>query len=105
MRQGWESEARNWAHFARTPGLDRAHEDINVPALPDLLPPPGCRTLDLACGEGRLGRLLSALGHQVVGIDASPTMVQLAATHENRQPALLAVDRNRVVGLLVVRET
>jgi hypothetical protein len=29
MRQGWESEAQNWAHFARTPGLDRAHEDIN----------------------------------------------------------------------------
>jgi hypothetical protein len=26
----------NWAHFARTPGLDSAHEDINVPALPDL---------------------------------------------------------------------
>ena len=30
MRQGWESEAQNWAHFARTPGLDRAHEDINL---------------------------------------------------------------------------
>ncbi len=29
MRQGWESEAQNWAHFARTPGLDRAHEHIN----------------------------------------------------------------------------
>ena len=90
MRQGWESEAQNWAHFARTPGLDSAHEDINLPALLDLLPPPGHRTLDLACGEGRLGRLLASLGHRVVGIDASPTMVRLAATHENRQPALLA---------------
>ena len=56
----------------------------------DLLPPPGRRTLDLACGEGRLGRLLAALGHRVVGIDAAPTMVQLAATHEDRQPVLLA---------------
>jgi hypothetical protein len=33
---GLESEAQNWAHFARTPGLDRAHEDINLPALLDL---------------------------------------------------------------------
>jgi SAM-dependent methyltransferase len=90
MRQGWESEAQNWAHFARTPGLDSAHEDINLPALLDLLPPPGRRTLDLACGEGRLGRLLASLGHRAVGIDASPTMVRLAATHEDRQPALLA---------------
>jgi SAM-dependent methyltransferase len=90
MRQGWESEAQNWAHFARTPGLDSAHEEINKPALLDLLPPRGRRTLDLACGEGRLGRLLAALGHRVVGIDAALTMVRLAATHENRQPALLA---------------
>ena len=90
MRQGWESEAENWARFARTPGLDSAHADINLPALLELLPPPGRRTLDLACGEGRLGRLLASLGHRVVGIDAAPTMVRLAATHEDRQPALLA---------------
>jgi ubiquinone/menaquinone biosynthesis C-methylase UbiE len=90
MRQGWESEAQNWAQFARTPGLGQAHEAINVPALLDLLPPPGRRTLDLARGEGRLSRLLAALGHRVVGIDASPTMVRPAATHEDRQPILLA---------------
>jgi SAM-dependent methyltransferase len=90
MRQGWESEARNWARFARTPGLDHSHEDINIPALLDLLPAPGRRTLDVACGEGRLGRLLKSLGHLVVGVDASPTLVQLAVTHENREPAVLA---------------
>jgi SAM-dependent methyltransferase len=90
MRRGWESEAQNWAHFARTPGLDSAHEDINLPALLELLPPSGRRTLDLACGEGRLGRHLASLGHRVVGIDASPTMIRLAATHPDRQPALLA---------------
>jgi SAM-dependent methyltransferase len=90
MRQGWESEAQNWAHFARTPGLDRAHEDINLPALLDLLPPPGRRTLDLACGEGRLGRLLASRGHLVVGVDASPTMVRLAVAHPDRETAVLA---------------
>lgn len=90
MRQGWESEAENWAAFARTPGFDRAHEAFNRRTLTDLLPAPGCRTLDLACGEGRLSRLLRSLGHTVVGVDSSSTMVRFAAAHEDRVPAVLA---------------
>lgn len=73
--------------FARTPGHDHAHEEINLPAL---LPAPGRRTLDLACGEGRLGRLLQSLGHRVVGIDASAAMVRFAASHPGAAPAALA---------------
>lgn len=90
MRHGWESEARNWTSFARTPGNDRSHENINLPVLLDLLPPPGRRTLDIACGEGRLGRLLTSLDYQIAGIDASPTMVRFAVTHQSAAPALLA---------------
>jgi SAM-dependent methyltransferase len=90
MREGWESEAQNWARLARTPGLDHAHEDINLPAFLDLMPGPGRRTLDLACGEGRLGRVLASLGHRVAGIDASPTLVRLAVTHQQRETAALA---------------
>jgi SAM-dependent methyltransferase len=89
MRDGWESQARNWAEFART-GRDRSHEDINLPVLLDLLPPPGRRTLDLGCGEGRVGRLLRSLGYRVAGVDASPTMVRLAVSHEGAPPAVLA---------------
>jgi SAM-dependent methyltransferase len=90
MRQGWESEARNWASFARTPGHDHAHEDINLPTLLELLPAPGRRTLDLACGEGRLSRLLQTRRHQVIGADAAPTMVRFAATHPGAAPVVLA---------------
>jgi SAM-dependent methyltransferase len=90
MRQGWEAEARNWASFARTPGLDHSHQEVNWPAFLSLLPAPGRRTLDLACGEGRLGRQLAALGHRVVGIDASPTMVRLAVSHLEPERAVLA---------------
>jgi SAM-dependent methyltransferase len=90
MRQGWEAEARNWARFARAPGLDRSHEHVNVPAFLDLLPGPGRRTLDLACGEGRLGRLLASLGHQVAGIDASQTLIRLAVTHHTPEAAVQA---------------
>ena len=42
------------------------------------MPPPGRKTLDLGCGEGRLSRDLAALGHTIVGIDASPTMLGAA---------------------------
>ena len=90
MREGWESQARNWARLARTPGLDHSHEDINLPAFLDLMPGPGRRTLDLACGEGRLGRVLASLGHRVAGIDASPTLVRLAVTHQEPETAVLA---------------
>jgi SAM-dependent methyltransferase len=35
-------------------------------------------TVDLACGEGRLGRVLANLGHSVIGVDSSPTLVRVA---------------------------
>ncbi|HEU5419190.1 MAG TPA: class I SAM-dependent methyltransferase [Streptosporangiaceae bacterium] len=90
MLQGWESEAENWARFARTPGHDHSHEHVNLPALLDLLPPPDGQVLDLACGEGRISRLLLSRGYQVAGADAAPTMVQLAVTHPNPAPAVRA---------------
>jgi hypothetical protein len=37
MRRGWEREAGNWGRFTRTPGHDRAHENINLPVLRELL--------------------------------------------------------------------
>jgi SAM-dependent methyltransferase len=90
MRDGWEAEAGQWAAFARTPGHDSAHDDINLPALRELLPGPGGRTLDLGCGEGRIGRYLRSVGYLVVGADASPTMVRLAAGHPDAVPAMVA---------------
>src|SRR3979411_1781782 len=46
MRDGWEAEAGKWAAFTRTPGHDSSQDDINLPALRELLPEPGHRTLD-----------------------------------------------------------
>src|SRR6266566_7366279 len=70
MRDGWEAEAGNWAAFARTPGYDRSHDDVNLPALRDLLPEPAGATLDLGCGEGRITRYLRSAGYRVAGADA-----------------------------------
>lgn len=75
MKELWEREARDWAAWAREP-----HDSYwsFSPLFFELVPPPGRRTLDLGCGEGRVARDLAARGHSVVGIDASPTLVGLA---------------------------
>ena len=77
LRAAWETHARDWIAWVRTPGhdsYDRYHRDQFLP----LLPAPGRRTLDAGCGEGRLTRHLASLGHRVVGVDGSPTLVAAA---------------------------
>jgi len=56
-----------------------------------LLPPPGRRTLDLGCGEGRLTRDLLAAGHRVVGLDYSPSMVR-AFREAGPEPPVVRAD-------------
>jgi SAM-dependent methyltransferase len=73
----WEAEAERFAAWARTPGHD-AYWDESGPPFFELVPPPGRRTLDLGCGEGRVARDLKRLGHTVAGLDVSPTMIRLA---------------------------
>jgi SAM-dependent methyltransferase len=71
----WEQQAGQWVRWAREPGHDsywRFHRDRFL----ELLPPPGRLTVDVGCGEGRLARDLKALGHSVLAVDRSPTMVR-----------------------------
>ena len=77
LRGEWERHAERWIAWARTPGHDsywQFHRDVFL----EMVPPPAGRTLDLGCGEGRLARDLAALGHDVVGVDSSPTLVSAA---------------------------
>jgi SAM-dependent methyltransferase len=77
LREAWEEEAPHWIAWAREPGHDsygRFHRDVFL----ELVPPPGRRTLDIGCGEGRLARDLKRLGHSVVALDASATAVAAA---------------------------
>jgi SAM-dependent methyltransferase len=73
----WDAEAQRWVAWARTPGHDSYWSESGPPFF-ELLPPPGRRTLDLGCGEGRVARDLSARGHRVTGVDAAPTMLRHA---------------------------
>jgi SAM-dependent methyltransferase len=78
LRDFWDAQAKAWGEFVRKPGYDHYHDEFNFPAFLELLPPPGRRTLDLGCGEGRVGAELIRRGYCVVGVDSSPGMVELA---------------------------
>jgi SAM-dependent methyltransferase len=74
----WEEHAAEFIAWARKPCHDSYwlfHRDQFL----ELLPAPGGRTLDLGCGEGRLSRDLKAIGHDVVAVDLSPTMLAAAS--------------------------
>jgi SAM-dependent methyltransferase len=77
LRERWEEQAPNWIRWAREPGHDsywRFHRETFLGSLP----PPGRLTLDVGCGEGRVTRDLRALGHHVVGVDRSASMIAAA---------------------------
>jgi SAM-dependent methyltransferase len=89
LRERWEAHADQWIEWARAPGHDcywRYHRDQFL----QIVPSPGRRTIDVGCGEGRLTRDLKRLGHDVVGIDASPSLVAAARRADPRMDFRLA---------------
>lgn len=52
--------------------------DLGAPLLDLLTPKPGERVLDVGCGDGVLTKQLMDRGCDVIGVDASPAMVETA---------------------------
>jgi SAM-dependent methyltransferase len=77
LREAWEEQAPNWIRWAREPGHD-SYWVFHRDAFLSSLPAPGRLTLDIGCGEGRVTRDLRDLGHRVVGLDGSPSMIRSA---------------------------
>jgi SAM-dependent methyltransferase len=46
--------------------------------LIDAMVPRGARILDAGCGSGRVGGFLAAAGHEVVGVDLDPVLIDAA---------------------------
>lgn len=90
LRDAWETRAPEWVRWARSPELDRHFWSFHLPEFLRFVPAPGRLTVDVGCGEGRLGRVLAGSGHRVVGFDASLTSVRAAATHPEGHPVAVA---------------
>ena len=71
-----QAKAQSWRQHAETHSFMRLIGDVE-----------GKRVLDVACGEGHFTRLLRNAGAaEVVGIDISERMIELAREQETRQP-------------------
>ena len=90
LRDAWDTLASDWVRWARSPELDNDFWDFHLPEFLRFVPAPGRLTVDVGCGEGRLGRVLATSGHRVVGFDASMTSVRAAATHPKGHPVAVA---------------
>jgi SAM-dependent methyltransferase len=90
LRDAWETRAPDWVRWARSPELDDDFWGFHLPEFLRLVPAPGRLTVDVGCGEGRLGRVLARSGHHVVGIDASMTSARAAASHPDGHPVVVA---------------
>jgi SAM-dependent methyltransferase len=88
LEHAWQTHAAAFIAWARKPLHDSYWRHHRAQFF-SLLPPPGRRTLDLGCGEGRVSRDLLALGHEVVALDISPAM--LKAAREVRPTARLSL--------------
>jgi SAM-dependent methyltransferase len=85
---GWEHIAGDWLAWARAPEHD-SYWDFREDFF-ELVPPPGARTLEIGCGEGRVSRDLAARGHRLTAVDASPTLLRAAAEADPAGEYLLA---------------
>jgi SAM-dependent methyltransferase len=64
---------QRWRDIAAS-GADIAGEA----RLIDAMVPRGARILDAGCGTGRVGGVLAAVGHDVVGVDLDPELIAAA---------------------------
>ena len=68
-------------------GAHAMSDDPYFPAAESLMGEvAGRRICDLACGQGRVARYLADRGAQVVGVDLSAKLLEIALRHENAEP-------------------
>ncbi|MEB4208307.1 class I SAM-dependent methyltransferase [Mycobacterium sp. 94-17] len=79
-------------YIERFRAMARAGDDLFGEArLVDAMVPRGARILDAGCGPGRLAGYLAGVGHQVVGVDVDPALIE-AAEQDHPGPRYLVGD-------------
>ena len=86
-RDHWEGQADDWIELTHS---DPYYELLNKPSFLELVPEAGRLTIEVGCGEGRVARELLALGHRVVGFDASPALARAATGHRVGVPVAVS---------------
>jgi SAM-dependent methyltransferase len=85
IKREWNDAAESWVDFVRK-GKDYYRDELNNPATFGLIGDVrGRLVLDLACGEGYNTRILAKKGANVIGVDFSERMIQLAKQEEARE--------------------
>jgi ubiquinone/menaquinone biosynthesis C-methylase UbiE len=84
-RRDWDEAAETWLDFVRK-GEGYHRDELNNPATFELIGnTKGQTLLDMACGEGYNTRILARQGAEVVGIDFSEKMIELAKKEEEKE--------------------
>jgi SAM-dependent methyltransferase len=79
LRQIAENPGHSQWYIKRFQDLAAKGADLAGEArLIDAMVPRGARILDAGCGTGRLGGVLAAAGHDVVGVDLDPELIEAA---------------------------
>jgi SAM-dependent methyltransferase len=85
-----DGHSRWYVDRFRTLAADGADLDGEA-RLIDAMAARGSRILDAGCGPGRTGAALHARGHEVVGVDADPVLIE-AAIDDHSGPTWLVAD-------------
>lgn len=96
LRDKWNEHADQWIAWVRDPDHPDSYWRFHRKHFLELVPSPGKLTLDIGCGEGRVGRDLQEKGHRVVGVDWSMTMCKAATRHDEAPIRVIAGDAARL---------
>lgn len=78
VRQHWNRRAATFDDEPEHAMHSEAQRERWLDVLAEWTGDPPRRTLDVGCGTGTISVLLADLGHDVVGVDAAPAMVERA---------------------------
>lgn len=78
IKRSWEANACAWTEAVRNGAIESRSLATNAAILQALTERKPRRVLDLGCGEGWLARTLAQLEIQVVGVDGSAQLIELA---------------------------
>ena len=96
LSETWAAHAQEWIDWVRAPECQDSYWRFHRDQFLSLVPGPRRLTIDIGCGEGRVGRDLQKLEHKVLGIDLSFDMCRAAVTHPDEPSPAVRADAVRL---------